>query len=102
MRDLVSQHLEDNMKRGIFWIFKELYSNCFTCRRPTPLRFRCVGGCCDRTQDCCDSGIGRSDALTNWLDLIHQARFHQDHLKRDEVTVSSQQFCTDQEPCEGY
>ncbi len=23
-----------------------------------PLRFRCVGGCWDRTQDCCDFGIG--------------------------------------------
>jgi hypothetical protein len=22
-----------------------------------PLRFQCVGGCRDRTQDCCDSGI---------------------------------------------
>jgi hypothetical protein len=23
-----------------------------------PLRSHCVGGCCDRTQDCCDFGIG--------------------------------------------
>ncbi len=23
-----------------------------------PLRFHCVGGCWDRTQDCCDFGIG--------------------------------------------
>jgi hypothetical protein len=27
-----------------------------------PLRFHCVGGCWDRTQDCCDFGIG-SQAL---------------------------------------
>jgi hypothetical protein len=29
--------------------------HCFICR---PLRFHCVGGWCDRTQDCCDFGIG--------------------------------------------
>jgi hypothetical protein len=23
-----------------------------------PLRFHCAGGCWDRTQDCCDFGIG--------------------------------------------
>ncbi len=24
----------------------------------SPLRFHCVGGCLNRTQDCCNSGIG--------------------------------------------
>jgi hypothetical protein len=37
-----------------------------------PLRFHCVGGCWDRTQDCCDFGIGTQTlALTTRLDLIH-------------------------------
>jgi len=33
---------------------------------PPPLRFHCVGGCRDRTQDCCDFSI---DSQTTWLDL---------------------------------
>jgi hypothetical protein len=35
-----------------------------------PLGFHCVGSW-DGTQDCCDFGIGKSDALTTRLDLIH-------------------------------
>ncbi len=37
-----------------------------------PLRFHCVGGCCDRTQNYCDFGIGRQTlkAQTTRLDLI--------------------------------
>jgi hypothetical protein len=42
---------------GIFWILFSyvLYS---TLLHLPPLKFHCVGGCCDRTQDCCDIGIG--------------------------------------------
>ncbi len=44
-----------------------------------PLRFHCVRGCWDRTQDCCDSGIDsqmlhattRLDLIYIRLDLIH-------------------------------
>jgi hypothetical protein len=40
--------------RGIFWIFflNVLYS---TLLHLPPLRYHCVGGCWDRTQDFCDS-----------------------------------------------
>jgi hypothetical protein len=34
--------------------------HCFICH---PLRFHCVGGCWDRTQDFCDFGIGSSQTL---------------------------------------
>jgi hypothetical protein len=40
----------------------------------SPLRFHCVGGCLDCTQDCCDFGIG-SDALTTRLDLLITIRW---------------------------
>jgi hypothetical protein len=36
-------------------MFYVLYS---TLLHLPPLRFHCVGGCWDRTQDCCDFGIG--------------------------------------------
>jgi hypothetical protein len=44
-----------------------------------PLRFNCVGGSWDRTQDSCDNDIGcqthalttRLDLIHNWLDLFH-------------------------------
>jgi hypothetical protein len=40
-----------------------------------PLRFHCVAGCWDRTQDCCY--IWQPDVLTTRLDLIHiSARYH--------------------------
>ncbi len=39
-----------------------------------PLRFNCVGGCWDRTQDCCDFGIGvrRSDhsSRSHYLEIF--------------------------------
>ncbi len=38
-----------------FFIFYVLYS---TLIHLPPLRFHCVGGCRNRTQDCCDYGIG--------------------------------------------
>ncbi len=50
-----------------------------------PLRFHCVGGCWDRTQECCYFGHWQSDALTQSLfsalttrlDLVHySARSH--------------------------
>ncbi len=47
---------KQNMDRGICWIFfYVLYS---TLLHLPPLRFHCVRGCWNRTQDCCDSGIG--------------------------------------------
>jgi hypothetical protein len=43
-------------------IFYVLYS---TLPYMPPLRFYCVGGCWDRTQECCGFRIGwQSDALT--------------------------------------
>jgi hypothetical protein len=39
---------------GFFFLYV-LYSTLF---HLPPLRFQCVGGCSDRTQDCCDFGIG--------------------------------------------
>jgi hypothetical protein len=38
-----------------------------------PLRFHCVRGCWDRTQDCCDSGI---DSQTNSSARSHPHIFH--------------------------
>jgi hypothetical protein len=43
------------LNRGVFEFFCFLY---LTLLHLPPLRFRCVGGCWDRTQDCCDFGIG--------------------------------------------
>jgi hypothetical protein len=48
-------------------VFKVLYS---TLHLLPPLRIHCVGGCWDRTQDCCDFELDSPDAVTNWLDLI--------------------------------
>jgi hypothetical protein len=44
----------------------------FNTASSAPLRFHCVRGCWDRTQDCCDSSID-SQMLhaTTRLDLIH-------------------------------
>jgi hypothetical protein len=42
-------------KGEFFWIFSLLYS---TLLHLPPLRFHCVGGYWDRTQDSCDFGIG--------------------------------------------
>ncbi len=43
--------------RGIFWIFS-FYVRYSTLLHLPPLRFDCVLGCWDRTQDSCDYGIG--------------------------------------------
>jgi hypothetical protein len=40
-----------------------------------PIIFHCVGGCWDRTQDCCDFGNCQPDALTTRLDLIHSEQW---------------------------
>jgi hypothetical protein len=44
-----------NTKGFFFFFFYVLYS---TLHLLPPLRLHCVGGCWDRTQDCCDFGIG--------------------------------------------
>ncbi len=50
------QSQETFLKQGEFYgFFKALYS---TLLHLPPLRFHCVGGCWDRTLDCCDFGIG--------------------------------------------
>ncbi len=48
-------HTKPINKMGDFLIFFVLYS---TLLNLPPLRFCCVGGCWDRTQECCDFGIG--------------------------------------------
>jgi hypothetical protein len=50
----------------LFFIFSVLYS---TLLHLPPLRFLCVGGCWDRTQDSCHFGIGCQTRLD--LILIH-------------------------------
>jgi hypothetical protein len=56
LKERVRDSFSSFLTRGIFWIFfYVLYS---TLLHLPPLRFRCVGGCWDRTQDCCDFGIG--------------------------------------------
>ena len=53
----------------LFSFFNVRYSTVL--ELPT-LRFRCVVGFWDRTQDCCDFRIDiNADALTTLLDLIH-------------------------------
>ncbi len=65
------------LNRGIFWIFS-LY---LTLLHLPPVRFHCVGGCWDRTQDCCDFGIGRPTPLITRLDIIcHSAGSHPELL----------------------
>jgi hypothetical protein len=44
-------------KRGIFMMFSFYVLGYTTLLNLPTLRFRCVGGCWDRTQDCCDFGI---------------------------------------------
>jgi hypothetical protein len=39
---------------GNWFEFISFYVRYSTLLYPPPLRFRCVGGCWDRTQDCCD------------------------------------------------
>jgi hypothetical protein len=45
----------NNLTGGFLIFFYVLYS---TLLHLPPLRFYCVGECWDRTQDCCDFGIG--------------------------------------------
>jgi hypothetical protein len=49
---------ERKVNRGIFLVFFFFYVLYSTLLHLPPLRFHCVGGCWDRTQDCCDFGIG--------------------------------------------
>ncbi len=57
--------------RGNFLDFS-CYVLYLTLLQLPPLRFHCVGGCWDRTQDCRDFEIGsQTDALTSRPDLIH-------------------------------
>ncbi len=46
--------LSPSFTRQVFYVYV-LYSTLF---HLSPLRFRCLGGCWVRTQDCCDFGIG--------------------------------------------
>ncbi len=52
----------------LFLFFNVIYA---TLLHLSPLRFHCVGGCWDRTHDCCDFGICSRNAVTTRLDLIH-------------------------------
>ncbi len=49
-------HFEKSQKFSGFWIFL-FYVRYTTLLHLPPLRFYCVGGCWDGTQDCCDFGI---------------------------------------------
>jgi hypothetical protein len=51
---LQSKKLLENFQGDFFWIFYVRYS---TLLHLPPLRFRCVGGCRDLSQDCCAFGI---------------------------------------------
>jgi hypothetical protein len=55
IRASLNPSVPDDMLTGILEIFKLLYS---TLLHLPPLRFHCVEGWWDRTQDCCDFGIG--------------------------------------------
>ncbi len=50
-------HVTHKKTGGFFWNFF-LYVLYSTLLHVPPLRFHCVGGCWDWTQDCCDFGIG--------------------------------------------
>jgi len=75
---------------NIFWgdiSFFVLYS---TLLYLPPLRFHCVGGCWDRTQDSCDYGIGCQTLLvTTRLDLIH-IRLDRIYIR---LEISSTTYC---------
>jgi hypothetical protein len=53
-----------NVKGVIFGIFS-FYERYLTLLHLPPLRFHCVGGYWDRTQDCCGFGIN-SQTLAEW------------------------------------
>jgi hypothetical protein len=63
--DLDLSTLLQTLVGGFFKIFfSAIYS---TLLHLPPLRFHCVGGCWDRTQDSFDFGIGCENALSqNW------------------------------------
>jgi hypothetical protein len=50
--------LEAVYLKGDFFSFFSFYVRYSTLLYLPPLRFHCVGGCLDRTQGSCDSGIG--------------------------------------------
>jgi hypothetical protein len=53
----------DHYRRDFhFYFFRLLYS---TLLHLPPLKFHCFGRCWDRTQDCCDFGIGNR-TLNYW------------------------------------
>ncbi len=52
-----------------------------------PLRFHCVGGCWDRTQDCCNFGIDSQTLCSN-----HSARSHVQNIKWKIRIYHSQNF----------
>ncbi len=56
--DLLKEAVRDqNFQQWDFFSFF-FYVRYSTLLHLPPLRFHCVGGCWDRTQDCCDFGIG--------------------------------------------
>ncbi len=56
---------------AFLWIFY-FYVRSSTLLHLLPLRFHCVGGCWDRTQDCCDFGI---DSRRSNLEVDLQSLF---------------------------
>jgi hypothetical protein len=56
-----------NVKWGFLGIFS-FYGRYLTLLRLPPLRFHCVEGYRDRTQDCCGFGID-SQTLAEWLEF---------------------------------
>jgi hypothetical protein len=70
-KSLIDGSSRAGLQVDYFWIFYFLYVRYSTLLQLPPFRFHCVGGCWDRTQDCCDFGILQPAALTTWLDLIH-------------------------------
>ncbi len=66
---LCSIYVPSMENSDIFCIFKVLNS---TLMHLPPHRFHSVGSYWDRIQDCCDCGIGQTDALAARLDFIHR------------------------------
>jgi hypothetical protein len=71
--NFIAQVLAQFFLREIFLDFYILYVRYSTLLHLPPLRFHCVGGCWDRTQDSCDYDIGCQT-------LYHMARSHPIHL----------------------
>ena len=74
--------------RGIFldfFIFMYVIQHSFICR---PFRVHCVGGCWDRTQDCCDFGIDRYKRYNHSArSPPHFFHIHFQQCRREEKTV---------------